>query len=143
MSRVVTDLDELTTLVRAGKVEVVLALNLNELGHSGFLMVSPRNPLKLPRAMDFWRASGKRAQKRVGKRLPSRYAAQGMPATDQIPIPHRKACFSLLQAALKAVFRARKDHWSQGQLQAEFLAGFHAKSLTLSLITGFLPALLY
>ena len=31
---VVTDLDELTPLVRAGKVKVVLALNLNELGHS-------------------------------------------------------------------------------------------------------------
>jgi hypothetical protein len=30
--RVVTDLDELTHLVRAGKVEVVLALNLNGLG---------------------------------------------------------------------------------------------------------------
>jgi hypothetical protein len=34
MSSVVTDLDELTPLVRAGKVEAVLALNLNELGHS-------------------------------------------------------------------------------------------------------------
>jgi hypothetical protein len=32
--RVVTDLDDLTHLVRAGKVEVVLALSLNELGHS-------------------------------------------------------------------------------------------------------------